>query len=115
MGDKLIKKLRESLGALRIVGDVRGKGLFIGIEFVSDKNSKAPFPPEFRVTERIVTQALREGLIVIGGVVGLVDGVAGDHIEVITPFVITDEDIEYVSTALIRSIEFVASELPSNS
>ena len=115
MGDKLIKQLREKLGPLRIVGDVRGKGLFIGIEFVSDKKSKAPFPSEFRVTERIVAQALKEGLIVIGGVVGLVDGVAGDHIEVITPFVITDEDIDYVSNALIRSIEFVSSELPSNS
>lgn len=114
MGDKLIKQLREKLGPLRIVGDVRGKGLFIGIEFVSDKKSKAPFPSEFRVTERIVAQALKEGLIVIGGVVGLVDGVAGDHIEVITPFVITDEDIDYVSNALIRSIEFVSSELPSN-
>lgn len=114
MGDKLIKQLREKLGPLRIVGDVRGKGLFIGIEFVSDKKSKAPFPSEFRVTERIVAQALNEGLIVIGGVVGLVDGVAGDHIEVITPFVITDEDIDYVSNALIRSIEFVSSELPSN-
>lgn len=115
MGDKLIKQLREKLGPLRIVGDVRGKGLFIGIEFVSDKNSKAPFPSEYRVTERIVAQALKEGLIVIGGVVGLVDGVAGDHIEVITPFVITDEDIDYVSNALIRTIEFVESELPSNS
>ena len=115
MGDKLIKQLREKLGPLRIVGDVRGKGLFIGIEFVSDKNSKAPFPSEYRVTERIVAQALKEGLIVIGGVVGLVDGVAGDHIEVITPFVITDEDVDYVSNALIRTIEFVESELPSNS
>ncbi|MFC2177474.1 aspartate aminotransferase family protein [Actinomycetota bacterium] len=111
MGDKLIDGLRREVGPLPIVGDVRGKGLFIGLEFVSDKQSKEPFPVEWDVTHQIADDAFDHGLIVLGGVTGVVDGIAGDHLEVLPPYVIEDADIEFIVSTLKASIERVTSKL----
>lgn len=47
MGDKLLLRLHAALDDLPWVGDIRGKGLFLGIEIVADKKSKSPFPPNW--------------------------------------------------------------------
>ena len=112
MGDKLIDALRREVGPLAIVGDVRGKGLFIGLEFVADRQSKEPFPADWDVTHQITDDAFAHGLIVLGGVTGLVDGVAGDHLEVLPPYIIEDADIEFIVSTLKASIERVAATLP---
>ena len=79
---------------MKSVGDVRGIGLLRGVEFVADKNSKHPFPPELNFAGRVAAAALKGGLLVYP-MQGCVDGVMGDHILIAPPAVITGEQIDW--------------------
>jgi adenosylmethionine-8-amino-7-oxononanoate aminotransferase len=114
MGNKLMGKLEEGLADLPCVGQVRGKGLFIGVEIVADKETKEPFPVDWNVTHRIEEEAFENGLLILGGVTGLVEGVAGDHFELLPPYVVEDEHLEFMVSTLRKSISKVVSELPTN-
>ncbi len=63
-----------------------------GVEFVQDKESRAPFPAELRVAERVMDACLERGLIVFPGH-GTVDGTAGDHLLLGPPLVITASEL----------------------
>ena len=104
--------LRGRLEALReidIVGDIRGKGLYFGIEFVADRETREPFPAEARLTERIVTRAFEMGLFLIEGMPGCAGGALGDQIQVCPALVITEPEIdraaELLQVAIRRSME----------
>jgi adenosylmethionine-8-amino-7-oxononanoate aminotransferase len=87
--------LHERLQALRElphVGDVRGRGLLAGIEFVEDKNSRAPLPRSAKFAERFADAALDAGLTVWPNV-GHADGTSGDAALVAPPFIVTEQDI----------------------
>lgn len=73
MGDYLFERAR-SLQTIPMVGDIRGKGLLMGIELVADRGSKRPFERSLKVGERAVRNAFERGLIVLGGL-GNIDGV----------------------------------------
>ena len=88
------KKALESLRDEKAVGDVRGIGLLRAVEFVADKKSKAPFPPERNFSGRVGAAALRRGLLVYP-MQGSVDGVRGDHLLLAPPAVITREQIAW--------------------
>ena len=109
MGALLLSKLHEYLDDLPWVGDVHGKGLFAGVEFVQDKETKEPFPVEDKVTSRVRNEVFRSGVMVIGGAGGLINGVAGDHIEIVPPYIIDEEQIEFLCRTLRLSIEKVLS------
>jgi adenosylmethionine-8-amino-7-oxononanoate aminotransferase len=115
MGERLLGQLRERLAASPHVGDVRGKGLFIGIELVQDKETKKPFPPEWQVTSRVEHRAFEEGLLIMGGVRGLIDGVGGDHFEILPPYVIEEEHLVFITDTIEEVIAKVASDLPRRS
>jgi hypothetical protein len=86
----------QRLAALRelpAVGDVRGRGLLAGIEFVTDKGTRAPFPRSARVAERFAAAALEAGLVVWPNV-GQADGVNGDLAMLAPPFVITEDQLD---------------------
>lgn len=88
---------KKSLGTLRdreTVGDVRGIGLLWAVEFVADKASKRPFPPEQNFAGRVGAAALKRGLLVYP-MQGSVDGIAGDHLLLAPPAVITAEQIDW--------------------
>jgi adenosylmethionine-8-amino-7-oxononanoate aminotransferase len=87
-----LKIALESLRDLEPVGDVRGLGLLCGIEFVADKKTKAPFPPEKNFAGLVGQGCLRRGLLVYP-MQGCVDGVAGDHLLIAPPAVISVEQI----------------------
>ena len=110
MGDRLIAALEESLLDIPYVGDVRGKGLFAGVELIADKDTKQPFPVEWNIGHRVEANALRRGLLVLAGVTGLVDGIAGDHIEIVPPYIIEDEHVEFIVSTLRDSILAVCGE-----
>ena len=112
MGERLLGKLKQQLDDVPCVAQVRGKGLFIGIEIVADKQSKEPFPASWDVTHRIEKAAFDNGLWILGGVTGLVDGVAGDHFEVLPPYTIEDEHVDFIAATLRQCILQVTSELP---
>jgi hypothetical protein len=99
-GELLGEKLREGLADLPCVGDVRGIGLMWGVEFVADRESKSPFPPERHFAQQVAEAAFARGLIVYPGS-GCVDGTAGDHLTLGPPFVITEGQMDEM-VALLR-------------
>jgi adenosylmethionine-8-amino-7-oxononanoate aminotransferase len=102
--------LRSALGGLReskLVGDVRGIGLLWGVEFVADKTTKRPFAPELNFAGRVAQAAAQRGLLVYP-MQGCVDGVAGDHLLIAPPAVMTAEQIDWAVKQLGEAIEETA-------
>ncbi len=98
--------LKEALRTLRTiesVGDVRGIGLLWAVEFVADKKTKRPFPPDQGYSSKIAAAALNRGLLVYP-MQGSVDGTSGDHILLAPPGVITQEQISWSMDQLSASI-----------
>ncbi len=91
-GEKLGEALKATLGDHPNIGDIRGRGLFRGIELVADRESKAPFDPARKLHARIKAEAFAAGLICYP-MGGTVDGVSGDHILLAPPFIIEDDQI----------------------
>ena len=89
-----LKVTLESLRDLDAVGDVRGLGLLCGVEFVADKRTKAPFPPEKNFAGLVGQSCLRRGVLVYP-MQGCVDGVAGDHLLIAPPAVVTAEQVRW--------------------
>lgn len=91
-----MKYFHERLQALYnhpTVGDVRGIGLFAGIEFVKDKETKEPFHPELKYYNRIMDQCFKNLLLVYPGL-STVDGLRGDHIIVAPPLIVERSEID---------------------
>jgi adenosylmethionine-8-amino-7-oxononanoate aminotransferase len=112
LGDRLREALEHLLGAHPHVGDIRGKGLLAGLELVSDRATKQPFPAGLGLTARVEEHAHKRGLIVLAGVPGLIEGAMGDHIELAPPFIVETEQVEEIAAILYDSIEGAVSELP---
>jgi adenosylmethionine-8-amino-7-oxononanoate aminotransferase len=77
------------------VGDVRGKGLLIGVEFVKSKKKKTPFPREKKYVEAFIAEALGRGLVLWSNI-GHADGTNGDLVMVAPPFVIQEGEISEI-------------------
>ena len=103
-GDQLEQRLVERLGNHRHVGNVRGRGLFRGIELVADRASKAPFDPALKLHARIKAAALARGLACYPGG-GTADGVRGDHVLLAPPYVISPAEIGMVVDRLGDAID----------
>src|SRR3984957_17248604 len=96
------KRLRSSLTQLEAhpnVGEIRGLGLFLGIEFVKDKSTREPFPREENIAEKIRQAALAENVLTYPSQ-GCVDGSRGDHVLLAPPFVLTPAESEIIARAL---------------
>ena len=92
-GDRLQSLLRDRLGSHPNVGEIRGRGLLVGVELVADRETRAPFPRADRITENVLRAARERGLLLYSGT-GLADGTNGDAILFGPPFVITDAELE---------------------
>ena len=91
MGPKLFAAL-EPLRAHPLVGDIRGRGLLAGVEFVADRETRKPFPRKQRVAERFAAAAQQAGLMVWPNV-GQADGTDGDLAVLAPPFIISEDEI----------------------
>jgi adenosylmethionine-8-amino-7-oxononanoate aminotransferase len=109
-GAYLGQRLREMVGDLPCVGDVRGLGMLWAVEFVAERASRAPFPPGQHFAQRVCDLAFERGIIFYPGS-GSVDGIAGDHLLVAPPFVITDEEIGEIVLGLRQAILDVWEEV----
>jgi adenosylmethionine-8-amino-7-oxononanoate aminotransferase len=109
LGEYLLRAL-ESLKRHAFVGEVRGKGLFAGIEFVKDKITKEPFDPGFKLNVRIGNRAFDKGLITYPGG-GSADGIKGDHILLAPPFVITEDQIQEMVSILDQTFSETSREI----
>jgi hypothetical protein len=103
-GAKLDAALRDALGQHPNVGDIRGRGLFRGIELVADRESKAPFDAARRIHARIKDEALSAGLICYP-MGGTIDGLRGDHVLIAPPFIIEDDQIGELVGKLTTAIQ----------
>ena len=106
-------QLKEGLETLRTeksVGDVRGIGLLMAVEFVADKTTKRPYPPEQIFSARVGAAALKSGLLVYP-MQGCVDGVSGDHILLAPPAVITPDEIRWSVDRLSAAVRAAESDL----
>jgi len=95
----VLKQELLKLKDLEAVGDVRGIGLLWGVEFVADKKTKRPFPPEQNFAGRVAQAASKKGLLLYP-MQGCVDGFTGDHILIAPPAVITPEQITWSAAQL---------------
>jgi len=102
LGAYLLEKL-QLLYRHDIVGDVRGLGLFAGVEFVRNRKTKEPFPPARKVNALVSNLAFDKGLIVYPGGGGA-DGVNGDHVLIAPPFIITEGEIDRLVAILDEAI-----------
>jgi len=103
MGAYLFRQF-EHLKELPFVGDIRGKGLLLGIELVQDKRKKIPFERSRRIAETIVRKAFDEGLILLRGH-GFEDGIVGDLLMIGPPFIVNEEEIKKISGILEKIIQ----------
>jgi adenosylmethionine-8-amino-7-oxononanoate aminotransferase len=102
-GAYLARRLNERFGNHPYVGDVRGRGLFYGIELVADRGSKEPFDPQLRLHARVKGEAMARGLMVYP-MGGTADGTRGDHVLLAPPFIVdaplVDEIVERLGDAI---------------
>ena len=103
-GGQLRTLLAARIGDHPNVGEIRGRGLMVGIELVADRVSRAPFARSARVAEAVVGAARRDGLLVYSGT-GNADGVDGDVILLGPPFVVTEAELGQISETLAAAIE----------
>jgi adenosylmethionine-8-amino-7-oxononanoate aminotransferase len=108
-GERLRALLTQRFADHRNVGDIRGRGLMMGIELVCDRDSKTPFDPEIRLHERAKAEAFARGLLIYPGG-GCADGRAGDHVLLAPPYNVTDDELGMIVDLLADTIDAV---LPS--
>ncbi|MGI9367749.1 MAG: aspartate aminotransferase family protein [Ruegeria sp.] len=104
MGEKLQSALERAFAQHPNVGDIRGRGLFSGLELVADRDSRAPFDPALGIAGKIKKAALAEGLICYP-MAGTRDGRRGDHVLLAPPFIIEEKQIDELVDKLSKAID----------
>lgn len=94
-GAQLSRRLNERFGNHPYVGDIRGRGLFWGLELVADRGTKEPFDPARKLNARVKHEAMARGLMVYP-MGGTVDGTRGDHVLLAPPFIIDGAAIDTI-------------------
>jgi adenosylmethionine-8-amino-7-oxononanoate aminotransferase len=95
MGGHLQRRLEERFANHHHIGDIRGRGLFRGLELVADRGSKEPFAPKLKLNALIKREAMARGLMVYP-MGGTIDGVRGDHVLLAPPFIVNREQVDVI-------------------
>ena len=103
-GDKLADRLADRFGQHPHIGDLRGRGLFYGIEIVADRDTKEAFDPSKVVSGKIKKAAFEQGLICYP-MSGTIDGKHGDHVMLAPPFIIEDAQLDELTDKLATAID----------
>lgn len=106
LGAQLEKKLRAAFDGHPHVGEIRGRGLFWGVELVADRASRRPFDPKLRVHAMVKKQALKAGLLCYP-MGGTLDGVQGDHVLLAPPFIVEEAQLDELVGKLGEALEVV--------
>jgi len=112
VGDYLLGRLQEKLLSFWFVGDVRGKGLMQGVEFVRDKKTKEPFPVSMGIAERITVTLLKHGIVVYPGT-GNADGENGDQFLLAPPLILTKDQADEIVEAMAAGFSEFEKEIGS--
>nr|WP_276204516.1 aminotransferase class III-fold pyridoxal phosphate-dependent enzyme [Pseudomonas putida] len=104
LGDTLQARLAERFSEHPHVGDVRGRGLFRGIELVNERTTKTPFDPSIKLHARVKKAAMAQGLMCYP-MGGTIDGQRGDHILLAPPYIIDSRHIDEIVDKLALAID----------
>lgn len=103
-GAALMEALTERFGNHHHVGDIRGRGLFIGLELVRDRATKEPFDPAAKLHGKIKAAAMADGLMCYP-MGGTIDGATGDHVLLAPPFIIDESHVAEIVTKLGAAVD----------
>jgi adenosylmethionine-8-amino-7-oxononanoate aminotransferase len=109
-GSRLRGLLLDAFGEHRHIGDIRGRGLFWGIELVQDRARKAPFDPSLKLHALIKKEAMARGLMVYP-MGGTVDGRYGDHVLLAPPVIASDAELALIAERLQEAIQAAIQSL----
>jgi len=104
MGERLNEALTARFGNHHNVGDIRGRGLFQAIEFVTDRSTKQVFDPALKLHARVKQEAMKHGLICYP-MGGTIDGERGDHVLLAPPFIVEGTHLEELVEKLGDSVD----------
>ena len=104
LGAGLETRLKARFGNHPHVGDIRGRGLFWGMEFVRDRLTKEPFAPTAKLNVRIKAEAMKAGLMCYP-MGGTIDGEQGDHLLLAPPFILEDAQLDEIVDKLAPAID----------
>jgi adenosylmethionine-8-amino-7-oxononanoate aminotransferase len=110
MGARLAQRLNDRFHNHAHVGDIRGRGLFMGVEFVDDRSTKAPFDPKLKLNARIKREAMARGLMVYPSG-GTIDGARGDHVLIAPPFIVDAAAIDTIVERLGDAVDAAVGSL----
>ena len=110
MGSLLGNRLNAQFGQHPFVGNIRGRGLFYGIELVADKETKVPFDASLGLNSKVKKAAMGEGLMCYPGG-GTVDGKNGDHILLAPPYIVNEENVEMIVDRLSVALDKALKEI----
>jgi adenosylmethionine-8-amino-7-oxononanoate aminotransferase len=109
-GAALRQRLEARFGNHHHIGDIRGRGLFVGVELVEDRAGREPFDPGLKLHTRIKRQAMSRGLICYPGG-GTIDGKRGDHVLLAPPYIIDDDHVSEIVDILGESVDAALAEV----
>jgi adenosylmethionine-8-amino-7-oxononanoate aminotransferase len=98
------RMLRDAFGAHPHVGDIRGRGLLLGLELVRDRGARTPFDPALKLHAAVKEQAMARGLMVYP-MGGTIDGRHGDHILLAPPFITTEAELAEITGRLAEALK----------
>lgn len=109
-GETLLADVRRAIGDIDAVGDIRGRGHFIGIEFVSNRETKQAFDPALQLTERLRARTLEAGLICYP-VGGTIDGASGDVAIIAPPYNATRSELDEIIEKLAIGVKMALADI----
>jgi adenosylmethionine-8-amino-7-oxononanoate aminotransferase len=108
-GERLKALLSDRLGTHPNVGDIRGRGLLVGLELVADRATRRPFPRAARLIEGVMAHSRADGVLLYHGT-GNADGTNGDTVLLGPPFVITDDELVRLADTLALAVDQAAAD-----
>lgn len=109
-GEYLQSQLEQRFSEHPHIGDIRGRGLFRGVELVKDRADKSPLPLASNLHHKIKAQLMDNGLLCYPGA-GCVDGQLGHHILIAPAFIVNHSDLDFLVDTLARSIDQVLAKI----
>jgi adenosylmethionine-8-amino-7-oxononanoate aminotransferase len=110
MGGHLQRRLDERFANHHHVGDIRGRGLFRGVELVADRGSKEPFAPTLQLNARVKREAMARGLMVYP-MGGTIDGARGDHVLLAPPFIVNEGQVDLIVERLGDAVDAAVASI----
>jgi adenosylmethionine-8-amino-7-oxononanoate aminotransferase len=102
-GERLIGLLQARLADHPAVGEIRGRGLMVGLELVAEQETRRPYPRAAHLAEAVVVAARRRGVLVYSGT-GNADGTDGDTILLGPPFIVTDDELVRIADVVAEAV-----------